>query len=96
MPHNSRLGGPILLVWDNLNLHKDADLRDFAASRDWMTNNYPLLRVSGLDSVEGVRSLLRRGWLPDVAFCTPERSTSTSGSTCDTSGTAGTSQGLPR
>ncbi|MEV5017643.1 transposase [Streptomyces sp. NPDC053782] len=26
-----------MLIWDGLNLHKAAGLREFAASRDWLT-----------------------------------------------------------
>jgi hypothetical protein len=35
-----QLGGPIVLVWDNLNVHKAAGLKEFAASRDWLTICY--------------------------------------------------------
>ncbi|WP_420706770.1 transposase [Streptomyces sp. Amel2xE9] len=34
---HQQLGGPIVLVWDNLNVHKAADLRKFAEARDWLT-----------------------------------------------------------
>ncbi|MFI6935466.1 hypothetical protein [Streptomyces sp. NPDC050287] len=32
---HQQLGGPIVLVWDNLNVHKAADLQKFAEARDW-------------------------------------------------------------
>lgn len=35
---HQQLGGPIVLIWDNLNVHKAAGLREFAASRDWLTS----------------------------------------------------------
>jgi hypothetical protein len=35
-----QLGGPIVLVWDNLNVHKAADLRAFADAQDWLTIVY--------------------------------------------------------
>jgi hypothetical protein len=37
---HQQLGGPIVLVWDNLNVHKAADLRKFAEARDWLTIYY--------------------------------------------------------
>ncbi|GAA3084721.1 hypothetical protein GCM10020000_83930 [Streptomyces olivoverticillatus] len=37
---HQQLGGPIVLVWDNLNVHKAAGLREFAATRDWLTIYY--------------------------------------------------------
>ncbi|MGY1584664.1 IS630 family transposase [Streptomyces sp. MN13] len=65
-------GGPIVLVWDNLNVHKAADLREWADARDWLTIYYLPPYASDLTPVEGIWSLLRRGWLSNVAFSTPE------------------------
>ncbi|GAA5060832.1 hypothetical protein GCM10023336_37730 [Streptomyces similanensis] len=69
---HQQLGGPIILVWDNLNVHKAAGLREFAASRDWLTIYYLPPYAPDLNPVEGIWSLLRRGWLSNVAFSTPE------------------------
>lgn len=69
---HQQLGGPIVLVWDNLNVHKAAGLREFAASRDWLTIYYLPPYAPDLNPVEGIWSLLRRGWLSNVAFTTPE------------------------
>lgn len=69
---HQQLGGPIVLVWDNLNVHKAAGLREFAASRDWLTIYYLPPYAPDLNPVEGIWSLLRRGWLSNVAFSTPE------------------------
>ncbi|MFE4661946.1 transposase [Streptomyces hydrogenans] len=69
---HQQLGGPIVLVRDNLNIHKAADLGEFAASRDWLTIYYLPPYAPGLNPVEGIWSLLRRGWLSNVAFSTPE------------------------
>ena len=33
----SQLGGPIVLVWDNLNTHLTAGMRQFIAEHDWLT-----------------------------------------------------------
>ncbi|AZS89599.1 IS630 family transposase [Streptomyces griseoviridis] len=69
---HQQLGGPIVLVWDNLNVHKAAGLREFAESRDWLTIHYLPPYAPDLNPVEGIWSLLRRGWLSNVAFSTPE------------------------
>lgn len=69
---HQQLGGPIVVVWDNLNVHKAAELREFAASRDWLTIYYLPPYAPDLNPVEGIWSLLRRGWLSNVAFSTPE------------------------
>lgn len=69
---HQQLDGPIVLVWDNLNVHKAAGLREFAASRDWLPIYYLPPYAPDLNPVEGSWSLLRRGWLSNVAFSTPE------------------------
>ncbi|MER5966801.1 transposase [Streptomyces sp. NPDC002057] len=61
-----------LLVWDNLNVHKAAGLREWAAARDWLTLHYLPPYAPDLNPVEGIWSLLRRGWLSNVAFSTTE------------------------
>jgi transposase len=67
-----QLGGRIMLIWDNLNVHKAADLQAFAASRVWLTIYYLPPYAPDRKPVEGIWSLLRRGWLSNVAFSTPE------------------------
>ncbi|MEU4970700.1 transposase [Streptomyces smyrnaeus] len=69
---HQQLGGPIVVVWDNLNVHKAGGLREFAASRDWLTIYYLPPYAPDLNPVEGIWSLPRRGWLSKVAFTTPE------------------------
>ncbi|WP_435798839.1 IS630 family transposase [Streptomyces microflavus] len=69
---HQQLGGPIVLIWDNPNVHKAAGRREFAASRDWLTILYLPAYAPDLNPVEGIWSLLRRGWLSNVAFSTPE------------------------
>ncbi len=61
-----------MLVWDNLNVHKASDLRQWAADREWLTIYYLPPYAPDLNPVEGIWSLLRRGWLSNVAFSTPE------------------------
>ncbi|MFJ3146578.1 transposase [Streptomyces halstedii] len=69
---HQQLDGPIVLIRDNPNVHKAAGLRESAESRDWLTIHYLSPYVSDLNPVEGIWSLLRRGWLSNVAFSTPE------------------------
>ncbi|MCK9923326.1 transposase [Frankia sp. AgPm24] len=57
-----RLGRPIVLVWDNLNIHRCAEMLAFiAANALWLT----VIRLPSyspeLNPVEGVWSLLKRG-----------------------------------
>ena len=88
---HQQLGGPIVLVWDNLNVHKAAGLREFAAARDWLTIYYLPPYAPDLNPVEGIWSLLRRGWLSNVAFSTPEHLIQTVRAAYGTSSTAATS-----
>ena len=53
-------------------VHKAADLRKFAEARDWLTIYYLPPYAPDLNPVEGIWSLLRRGWLSNVAFSAPE------------------------
>ncbi|MCP9946620.1 transposase [Streptomyces somaliensis] len=69
---HQQLGGPIVLVWDNLNVHKAAELRKLAEARDRLTISYLPPHAPGPNPVEGIWSLLRRGRLSNVAFSTPE------------------------
>ena len=34
---HQQLNGPLVLIWDNLNVHKAAGLREFAETREWLT-----------------------------------------------------------
>jgi hypothetical protein len=34
---HQRLGGPLVVVWDNLNAHVSAAMAKLAATRDWLT-----------------------------------------------------------
>lgn len=50
---HQQLGGPIVLVWDNLNVHKAAGLREFAETRDWLTIYYLPPYALDVNPVEG-------------------------------------------
>ena len=68
---HQQLGGPIMLVWDNLNVHLAAGMRQFIAGREGLAHRLPSY-APDLNPVEGIWSLLRRGKLSNTAFTTPE------------------------
>ncbi|MFE0063214.1 transposase [Streptomyces sp. NPDC059003] len=72
IPAHQQLGGPIVLVWDNLNVHKDARLRAFIGRRDWITCYYLPPYAPDLNLVEGIWSLLRRSCQANTAFADPD------------------------
>jgi transposase len=69
---HAQLGGPIVVVWDNLNTHLTAGMRRFIAERDWLTAYQLPTYAPELNPVEGIWSLLRRGPLANAAFTDPE------------------------
>ncbi|WUL00555.1 transposase [Streptomyces sp. NBC_00356] len=69
---HQQLGGPIVLIWDNLNVHLDTRMRAWIASRDWLTVHQLPSYAPDLNPVEGIWSLLRRGWLSNIAFTSPD------------------------
>ncbi|MDQ0596021.1 transposase [Streptomyces canus] len=72
-----QLGAPIVLVWDNLNTHRSAGMRQYAADHDWLTIFQLPSHAPDLNPVEGIWSLLRRGALANVAFTDPDHLTRT-------------------
>jgi transposase len=69
---HQQLGRPIVLVWDNLNVHRDARIRAFAEAHDWITIYYLPPYSPQLNPVEGIWSLLRRRCQTNTAFTDPE------------------------
>ncbi|MDQ1023163.1 hypothetical protein QF035_000745 [Streptomyces umbrinus] len=59
-------------VWDNLNTHRAAGMRQYAADHDWLTICQLPSYAPDLNPVEGIWSLLRRGALANVAFTDPD------------------------
>ena len=55
----SQLGGPIVSVWDNLNTHLAAGMRQFIAEQDWLTVVQLHAYAPHLNPVEGIWSLIR-------------------------------------
>lgn len=54
------LGGPIVLVWDNLNTHVSAVMRQLVAARPWLRVCQLPAYAPELNPVEGVWSLMKR------------------------------------
>ncbi|MET9039285.1 transposase [Streptomyces mirabilis] len=56
-----QLGGPIVLVWDNIRLHLTAGMREFiAANAEWLTVFQLPTYAPDLNPREGVWSLVKR------------------------------------
>jgi putative transposase len=66
---HQQLGGPIVLVWDNLTHHKDTLMRRLIAARPWLTVFYLPAYAPELNPVEIVWSHLKRS-LGNLADCT--------------------------
>ncbi|WP_446459228.1 IS630 family transposase [Streptomyces vinaceus] len=71
-----QLGGPIVVVWDNLNTHRTAGMKRYAAEHDWLTVFQLPPYAPDLNPVESVWSVLRRGPTANVAFEDPDHLTS--------------------
>ncbi|MER6374040.1 transposase [Streptomyces mirabilis] len=67
-----QLGAPIVLVWDNLNVHRDRRLREFIDTHDWITCYFLPAYAPDLNPVEGIWSLLRRSSQANTAFTDPD------------------------
>lgn len=63
-----QLGAPIVLIWDNLGTHVGADMCRFVDTQDWLTVVQLPAYASELNPVEGIWSLLRRGYTANVTF----------------------------
>jgi transposase len=57
---HQRLGGPIVLLWDNLNTHVSAVMRRLVAARAWLRVYQLPAYAPELNPVEGVWSWLKR------------------------------------
>jgi DDE superfamily endonuclease len=57
---HQQLGGPIVLVWDNLNTHVSAAMQELIAARLWLTVYQLPAYAPELNPVEGVWSHLKR------------------------------------
>ncbi|WP_406324278.1 transposase [Streptomyces sp. NBC_01637] len=66
-----QLGGPIVVVWDNLNTHLASGLKRYEAEHDWLTTIRLPPYAPDLNPVEAVWSLVRRA-MANTAFDTPD------------------------
>ncbi len=57
---HQQLGGPLVLVWDNLNTHTSRAMRDLITAREWLTVYQLPSYASELNPVEPVWSNLKR------------------------------------
>jgi putative transposase len=57
---HQQLGGPVVLVWDNLNTHASGAMAELIAARDWLTVFRLPPYASELNAVEPVWSSLKR------------------------------------
>ncbi|MER5995769.1 transposase [Streptomyces viridosporus] len=69
---HQQLGAPIVLVWNNLNVHKDRRLREFIDTHDWVTCYFLPAYAPDLNPVEGIWSLLRRSSQANTVFPDPD------------------------
>ncbi|GGP96667.1 hypothetical protein GCM10010278_87210 [Streptomyces melanogenes] len=69
---HQQLGAPLVLVWDNLNVHLDARLRAFIDTHDWITSFQLPPYAPDLNPVEGIWSLIRRSGQCNTAFTSPD------------------------
>ncbi|WP_181387493.1 transposase [Streptomyces sp. Act143] len=68
----TQLGGPIVVVWDSLNVRLAHGMRQFIARQDWLPVYQLPSYAPDLKPVEGIWSLLGRGRMSNTAFNTPE------------------------
>ncbi|MFF5707443.1 transposase [Streptomyces sp. NPDC012794] len=62
------LGGPIVHIWDNLNVHKGRRMREFIDAHDWFMVYQLAPYAPGLNLVEVIWSLLPRTSQANIAF----------------------------
>jgi hypothetical protein len=59
---HQQLGGPVVLVWDNLSTHVSKAMRELVAARDWLKVFQLPPYAPELNPVESVWALLKRSW----------------------------------
>lgn len=58
---HQQLGGPLVVIWDNLNTHRSAAMRELIAARDWLHVIRLPAYAPELNPVEHVWSHIKRG-----------------------------------
>ncbi|MEV6575012.1 transposase [Streptomyces sp. NPDC051577] len=72
---HQQLDGPIVLVWDNLNVHKDRRMRAFIDAHNGIAAYHLPPYATDLNPVEGIWSTLRRAGQANAAFTDPDYDT---------------------
>ncbi|MET8509357.1 transposase [Streptomyces sp. NPDC004787] len=67
-----QLDGPIVLIWDSLNVRKDRRMRAFIDAQDWIAGYHLPPYAPGLNPVEGIWSVLRRTTQANTASTNPD------------------------
>ncbi|MFE5826467.1 transposase [Streptomyces erythrochromogenes] len=70
---HQQLGGPIVLIRDNLNVHEDRRMRAFTDAQDWITAYHLPPYSPDPNPVEGIWPVLRRTTRANTAFTDPDR-----------------------
>ena len=65
--HRQLPGGNIVLIWDNLSVHRRAELRAFTSGQPWLRVFWLPAYAPDLNPVEGIWSVLKRGVLANLA-----------------------------
>nr|WP_234342086.1 transposase [Streptomyces leeuwenhoekii] len=68
---HQQLKAPLVLVWDNLNVHLDHRMRDFIDTHDWITSHQLPSYAPDLNPVEGIWSVIRRSTQANTVFTDP-------------------------
>ena len=66
-----QLGGPLVVIWDNLNTHLTAGMRRFIDARQWLTVFQLPAYSPDLNPVEGIWALVRHT-MANTAFADPD------------------------
>ncbi|MFG2441133.1 transposase [Streptomyces sp. NPDC048508] len=69
---HQQLDGPIVLVWDNLKVHKDRRMRAFIDAHDWIGAYHLSPYAPDFNPMESIWSTLRRTCQANTAFTDPE------------------------
>jgi transposase len=56
-----QLRAPLIVIWDQLNIHRTAVMREFIARQDWLTVKYLPGYAPGLNAAEGAWAVLKNG-----------------------------------
>jgi DDE superfamily endonuclease len=68
---HQRLGGPLVVVWDNLNTHVSAAMKELIGARDWLTIFQLPPYAHELNPVELVWSHLKDHWPTSLNATSP-------------------------